>query len=221
MSIKRRELIEKVGSAGIVAVVRMDEPEKVKDTCMSILEGGVECLEITMTVPGAIDQIRQIHDDFGDRLVLGVGSVIDSETLKRAVDAGARYVVSPILKAELIATSHNLDVPIMPGAFTPTEIQEAHELGADVIKVFPAAFFGPKYIKAVKAPLPHLRLMPTGGVSSENAGDWIRAGSFALGVGSALVNPEAIADSRFEDIKKYAASLVEAVKRARQEMKKD
>jgi len=215
MNNNRQTVLEAVRSTGIVAVVRMEDSSKVLPCCEAILDGGIDCLEITMTVPGALEQIAAVSETFGESVTLGVGSVLDDETIKRSVDAGARYVVSPVYKPGMIKTCHSLDVPIMPGAFTPTEIQDAHENGADVIKVFPAAFFGPKYIKAVKAPLPHLRLMPTGGVSVDNADEWIKAGSFALGVGSSLVDKKAIAESRFSDITDYARALCEKIKAAR------
>ena len=215
MDSNRNSVVKRIENTGVVAVVRMDDSSKVLPCCEAILKGGIDCIEITMTVPDALEQISLIAKTFADSITLGVGSVLDDATIQAAVEAGARYVVSPVYKVDMIKTCHHLDVPIMPGAFSPSEIQDAHENGADVIKVFPAAFFGPKYIKAVKAPLPHLKLMPTGGVSVENADHWIKAGSFALGVGSSLVNKEAISQSRFSDITDYAKALREKVDAAR------
>jgi len=147
--------------------------------------------------------------------------VLDGETARRAIDAGARYVVSPILDAEVIATAHRYDVPALPGAFTPTEIQHAHTLGADVVKVFPASHVGTSYFRALCAPMPHLKLMPTGGVTLTNAGDWLRSGACAVGVGSALLDRQAIAEKNYHQITENARTLRDRLVEAREELASD
>ncbi|HIG73643.1 MAG TPA: bifunctional 4-hydroxy-2-oxoglutarate aldolase/2-dehydro-3-deoxy-phosphogluconate aldolase, partial [Bacteroidetes bacterium] len=137
----------------------------------ALREGGVVCVEVTMTVPNALEGIRAVSDELGDAVLVGAGSVIDGPTAQAAIDAGARYVVSPVFKREVIDAAHAMGAAAMPGCFTPTEILAAHEAGADVAKVFPAGSLGPGFIRGVLAPMPHLRLMPTGGVSLTNAGD--------------------------------------------------
>jgi 2-dehydro-3-deoxyphosphogluconate aldolase/(4S)-4-hydroxy-2-oxoglutarate aldolase len=164
-----------------------------------------------MTVPDALAQIRLVDKTFGSDLVLGVGSVLSADTARLAIDAGASYVVSPVFKPEIIAAAHARDVPALPGAFTPTEIQSAHEAGADVVKVFPADVLGMAFFKGVLAPMPHLRLMPTGGVSLTNAGDWFRAGACAVGVGSALLDKAAIAAGDWARLEENARTLMQSI----------
>ncbi len=176
-----------------VAVVRTDEPDKLVEVARALQAGGVVCFEVTMTVPNAIEGIRAVAEAMRGAVLVGAGSVTDAETAQAAVEAGARYVVSPVFKREVVDAAHALDAVAMPGCFTPTEIQAAHEAGADVVKVFPAGALGVGYLKSVLAPLPHLRLMPTGGVSIANAAEWLRAGAVAVGVGSDLVEADAVA----------------------------
>lgn len=171
-------------------------------------EGGIRVSEITMTVPNAISLIKKAVANSPDDAILGVGSVTNAEMTEKAVEAGAKFVVSPIMKKEIIDKANELDVPVMPGAFTPTEIQQAWDWGADIIKVFPANIVGMNFFKAVKAPLPHLKLMPTGGVSLTNGGEWIKAGACAVGVGSALLNKEAIKRGDFDTIRNNAQLLL-------------
>ena len=176
-----------------VAVVRTDEPEKLVEIAQALQVGGIVCIEVTMTVPNAIEGIRAVTRAMRGSVLVGAGSVTDADTTRAAIDAGARYVVSPVFKREVIDAAHLLDAAAMPGCFTPTEILRAHEAGADVVKVFPAGSLGPGFIKGVLAPLPFLKLMPTGGVSLDNATDWLRAGAVAVGAGSSLVDTQAIA----------------------------
>ncbi len=164
-----------------------------------------------MTTPDALKVIEGATDELGDDVLIGVGSVLDSETARLAILAGAKYVVSPILKREIIETAHRYDVPAIPGAFTPTEILQAHEQGADIVKVFPADVVGMAFFKAVKAPLPQVNLMPTGGVSLTNAGDWIKAGACAVGVGSALLDKKAIADENYPVLTENARILRKSI----------
>src|SRR5881392_1996103 len=182
----------------------MKDPAKLRAVVDAMAEGGVRALEVTMTVPRAVDMIRELAPTLPPGFLLGAGTVIDAATARAVIDAGASFVVSPVFRPDVVAACHERDVPAMPGCFTPTEILAAHECGADIIKVFPATALGPQYIKDVRAPLPQLKLMPTGGVTLDNAGDWIRAGAVAVGVGSALLDSAAIDSGRFEVIAQNA-----------------
>jgi len=161
----KQEIVEKLISNGAVAVVRMEDPKKLFKVVDALQSGGVSSIEITMTVPNAISMIEKICKEFGDSLLVGVGSVLNAGMAQEAIDAGAKYVVSPILKEEIIKKAQDNNKAVMPGCFTPTEINLAYELGADIIKVFPADVLGIEFFKGVKAPMPHLKLMPTGGVN--------------------------------------------------------
>jgi len=180
-----------------VAVIRLKDSTKLKKVIEAISLGGVTVAEITMTVPNAIELIKKITNEVSDEIIIGVGSVLDIQTAKDAIKAGAKYVVSPILKKEIIEVVHEYDAVSMPGCFTPTEIYSAYEFGADVIKVFPADTLGMQFFKGVLAPMPFLKLMPTGGVTLTNAGEWIKAGAVAVGVGTALLNKEAIENENY------------------------
>jgi 2-dehydro-3-deoxyphosphogluconate aldolase/(4S)-4-hydroxy-2-oxoglutarate aldolase len=205
--------------AGAAAVIRLDDARTLRHVIAALHAGGVIAIEITMTVPDALRLLRETADAIGtdlpDDVLLGVGSVLDADTVHAAVEAGAQFVVSPIFKPEIIEAAHAHDAPALPGAFTPTEVQTATEAGADVVKVFPASLLGMKFIKAVRAPMPHLKLMPTGGVTPENAGDWLRAGAVAVGVGSALVDKQAIAEARFDVLTEKARTLTASITAAR------
>lgn len=215
----REETVKRVIDGGAVAVIRLADPNKLIKVAEAIYKGGVSGIEITMTVPDAIRVIGEASREIGGYMNVGVGSVLNAETAQMAIDAGARYVVSPICKREIIETAHKNDIPAMPGAFTPTEIQAAHEAGADIVKVFPADVLGMVFFKGVLAPLPHLRLMPTGGVSLTNAGEWLKSGACAVGVGSALLDKKAIASEKYGVLTENAKKLMESIIRARQEMK--
>ncbi len=207
----RHEIVNRITSEGAVAVVRMADSEKLLRVAEALFRGGLSSLEITMTTPDALKVIEGATDELGDDVLIGVGSVLDSETARLAILAGAKYVVSPILKREIIETAHRYDVPAIPGAFTPTEILQAHEQGADIVKVFPADVVGMAFFKAVKAPLPQVNLMPTGGVSLTNAGDWIKAGACAVGVGSSLLDKKAIADENYPVLTENARILRKSI----------
>ncbi|MEO0558515.1 MAG: bifunctional 4-hydroxy-2-oxoglutarate aldolase/2-dehydro-3-deoxy-phosphogluconate aldolase [Bacteroidota bacterium] len=189
----RADVVLRIERERAVAVVRTNEPQKLIQITEALGVGGIVCIEVTMTVPNAIEGIRAVSEAMGEDVLVGAGSVTDAATTRAAIDAGARYVVSPVFKPEVIEAAHQLEAAAMPGCFTPTEILAAHEAGADVVKVFPAGVLGMGFIKGVLAPLPYLKLMPTGGVSLDNATDWLRAGAVAVGAGSALVDTAAIA----------------------------
>lgn len=184
----RARRVERLLDCGAFAVLRTDDPASLPPLAEALIEGGVFAVEVTMTVPDALSAVESVIETVGEGGIVGVGSVLDAKTVLRAVRAGAEFVVSPVFKREIVDTAHQHDVPAVPGALTPTEIQAAHEAGADLVKVFPASTVGREYVGAVKAPLPHLRLCPTGGVSLDGAGDWFRAGASMVGVGSALLD---------------------------------
>lgn len=211
----RLTVLQDVEASGIVAVIRMKDPAKLRGVVDALIEGGVRALEVTMTVPGAIGLIESLARDLPKGFHLGAGTVLDAETARQTILAGATFIVAPTLDLATIEMCHRYDVAAMPGAFTPTEILTAWQGGADIVKVFPATSLGPGFFKDVRAPLPQVRLMPTGGVSLTNAGEWIKAGAVAVGVGTALLDTAAIAEGRFDVIAHNARTLVEAVKAAR------
>ncbi len=210
----RPKAVERLCGKGIVAVVRARSSDQLIDVAKALLAGGVDCIEITMTTPSALEVIAACREAVGDALI-GVGSVLDAETAQAAIRAGARFVVSPIFHAGIIEAAHQADLPAVPGCFTPTEILHATNAGADMVKVFPAGFFGPKYFKAILAPMPHLKLTPTGGVNLETAADFIAAGACTLGVGSALVTKKALAEGNLAEIERLAGEYVRIVAEAR------
>jgi 2-dehydro-3-deoxyphosphogluconate aldolase/(4S)-4-hydroxy-2-oxoglutarate aldolase len=192
----RERITRAIEDCGVVAIIRLKDPGRLRSVVDALAEGGLRALEITMTVPRAIDLIAEIAPTLPSGFLLGAGTVLDVHTARRAIDAGAQFLVSPVFRAELIEAGHAQDVPVMPGCFTPTEILAAWDAGADVVKVFPATALGPGYLKDVRAPLPQVKLMPTGGVTVDNAGDWIRAGAVAVGVGSALLDGNVVDNAR-------------------------
>ncbi|ACY48049.1 bifunctional 4-hydroxy-2-oxoglutarate aldolase/2-dehydro-3-deoxy-phosphogluconate aldolase [Rhodothermus marinus] len=211
----RHEIVSELIRRGAVAVIRMSDPERLVRVVEAICEGGVTAIEITMSIPRAFQMIEEVARRLGDVALVGAGSVLDAETARLVIEAGARYVVSPVFKPEIIQTAHRYDVPALPGAFTPTEILAAHEAGADIVKVFPADVVGMAFFRAIKAPMPQLKLMPTGGVTLTNAGEWLRAGACAVGVGSALLDRAAIAEGRWEKLTENARTLMESIRQAR------
>lgn len=212
----RSEIIAALSDPGAIAIVRTQSAEAVKPLVEALMAGGLNAIEITMTVPGALEIIRETRKTFGENILLGAGTVLDVKTCKAVIEAGAEYIVTPITRTELVAAAHALDKPIALGAFTPTEAQTAHEAGADFVKIFPADGLGPNYIKNLKAPLPHLRIVPTGGVTVQNVGEWIRAGATAVGVGSALVSAQIVKDKNWPELTRLAAAMVKAAREARQ-----
>jgi 2-dehydro-3-deoxyphosphogluconate aldolase/(4S)-4-hydroxy-2-oxoglutarate aldolase len=194
----KEKILSEILDKKIIAVIRIKEEEKLKKVIEAIYEGGISVVEITMTVPNAIKLIEKISVAFENKITIGVGSVLDKSTAENAIKAGAKFVVSPIFKKEIIEITHKYNLPVMPGAFTPTEIQTAYEAGADIVKVFPADVVGMNFFKAILAPLPHLKLMPTGGVTLQNAGEWLNAGACAVGIGTALLDKKAIKNEQYD-----------------------
>jgi 2-dehydro-3-deoxyphosphogluconate aldolase / (4S)-4-hydroxy-2-oxoglutarate aldolase len=206
-----------IEQSGIVAVIRMKDPAKVQAVVDAIAAGGVRAIEVTMTVPGAVGLIASLAPRMPAGFLLGAGTVIDPDTARQVIDAGAQFIVSPIFRRSLIEACHERQVPVTPGCFTPTEILEAWDAGADIVKVFPATALGPGYIKDVRAPLPQVKLMPTGGVTVENAGEWIKAGAVAVGVGSALLDTKAIDTGDYGVLRAKAERIVANVRAAREQ----
>ena len=206
-----------IEQSGIVAVIRMKDPAKVQAVVDAIAAGGVRAIEVTMTVPGAVGLIASLAPKMPAGFLLGAGTVLDADTARQVIDAGAQFIVSPIFRRSLIEACHERGVPVTPGCFTPTEILEAWDAGADIVKVFPATALGPGYIKDVRAPLPQVKLMPTGGVTVENAGEWIKAGAVAVGVGSALLDTKAIDTGDYGVLRAKAERIVANVSAAREQ----
>lgn len=200
---------------GVVAIVRAQQSAQVVPLFESLIAGGVLATEITMTTPNALASIREACQKIGQRSLIGVGTVVTPQDCRAAIDAGAEFIVTPICRPELATIAHAAGRPIMMGAYTPTEAQTAHEAGADFIKIFPADTLGPNYIKALRAPLPHLRLVPTGGVDAKNVGEFLKAGCAAVGVGSSLVSAKILQDGDWPELTRRANELVSAARASR------
>jgi len=216
---KINETVAKVGELGVVLVVRAKGDENTMKGLQAMVDGGVKALEITFSVPNAPAVIRAVAERFGDRIILGAGTVLTPLEAAAAVESGASFLVAPNTNVEVIGMAKRLDVPVMPGAFTPTEVVAAWMAGADVVKIFPASVGGPDYLKALRAPLPHIPLMPTGGVDDKTAPAFIEAGAFALGAGSNLFNAKLLAAGDFKGLTEIAARFVAVVKAAREKGK--
>jgi 2-dehydro-3-deoxyphosphogluconate aldolase/(4S)-4-hydroxy-2-oxoglutarate aldolase len=206
--------VRRIEAEGVVAVVRLTDAALGAEVAQALIAGGVSAIEITMTVPRAVELIADLSRALPNALI-GAGTVTDPDTARAVIDAGAKFVVSPVFRPALVEACRERDVPVCPGCFSPTEILAAWELGADIVKVFPATSLGPAYIKDLRGPFPSIKVMPTGGVSRENAADWIRAGAVAIGAGSALVDAKAIAARQFDAITANAQAFVTAVQGAR------
>jgi len=200
---------------GVIAVLRTDSPEQLISTARALAEGGVRSVEVTMTTPGALDFVREAVKELKGKAIIGVGSVLDTQTARAAILAGAEFVVSPILDTDMILLVNRYGKVSIPGAFTPTEILKAWEAGADAVKIFPASVGGPAYLKAIKGPLPQVKLVPTGGVALENIGEFIKAGAEMIAAGGKLAPAKEIAAGKFDEITERARKFVEAVAEAR------
>jgi 2-dehydro-3-deoxyphosphogluconate aldolase / (4S)-4-hydroxy-2-oxoglutarate aldolase len=207
--------LERVHRSGIVAVIRAASGELLCDVANALVAGGVEVMEVTFTVPQAHKVLEQVAERLGDRILLGAGTVLDAETARLALLSGAEFIVSPTLSLDVIRLCRRYDKLVMPGAFSPTEVLTAWEAGADIVKIFPSDVTGPAYLKALAGPLPQIRLMPTGGVTLQSAPAFLRSGAFALGVGSSLVDPKAVAAGQLQPIEKLARQFVEVVRATR------
>lgn len=217
----REQNLQRVIDGGLVAVVRFAEPGPLVNVLKALADGGITVAEVTFTVPDALGVIREAKRQLGDRVLLGAGTVLDPETARVAILAGAEFLVSPAVNVDVIRMARRYDKLAMPGAFTPTEILTAWEAGADVVKVFPADVLGPAFFRAMRGPLPQVKLMPTGGVDLTTASEYLKAGAVCLGVGGQLVDAKLVAAANFDAIRDLAKQYVEAVRKARGEMNKN
>jgi 2-dehydro-3-deoxyphosphogluconate aldolase/(4S)-4-hydroxy-2-oxoglutarate aldolase len=204
--------LQRILDVGVIAIVRVASAEQAVDVCGAVARGGVKAIEVTMTVPGAIDAIKEFRKQSSEDILLGARTVLDPETARAVILAGADFIVSPNLNVDVIKMSHRYAKVVIPGTFTPTEILAAWDAGADIVKVFPAGVVGPQYLKDIKGPFPQIRLTPTGGVNLENTPDFIRAGAACVSVATALVDKKALAEKKFDVISEKARQFIEAVK---------
>jgi 2-dehydro-3-deoxyphosphogluconate aldolase/(4S)-4-hydroxy-2-oxoglutarate aldolase len=211
----REQILCDMENTGVVAVIRASDPTQLMDVVRALKAGGVTCTEVTMTTPDALSVIARAAKEFAGQCHIGVGTVLDPETARAAILAGAEFVVCPAFSAEVVTLCRRYSKAVIPGAFTPTEILTAWQAGADVVKIFPATKLGPDFIKDIKGPLPQVKLTPTGGVDLKNAGDWIKAGATCIGVGSSLVSKKDLEAKNWANIEKTAAAFIQAVKDAR------
>jgi len=215
----RRETIERIERLGLVPVVRAPSAAVALRAARAVFAGGIDVLEITMTVPDALDVLRQLASELKGRVILGAGTVLDADTARACIAAGAEFIVAPGLDLETVRVVHDLETPVLPGALTPTEILTAWKAGADMVKIFPcSAVGGAEYVRTLKAPLPQVKLLPTGGVDRHTAADYIRAGAAALGLGAALIDIKALQEQGDEALSDRARELVEIVRATRAEL---
>ncbi len=207
---KKDAVLAKIKAEKVIALIRADNPDGLLDCAKALADGGLTSIELTMTTPGAIRMLEKATTELPDFL-FGLGTVLDAETARAGILAGAKFIVTPALRPEVITLCRRYSIPVFSGAFTPTEIVQAWEAGADAAKVFPAEFFGPAYIKSVKAPLPQIELVPTGGVTPETVGEYIRVGAFATAAGSSLVEAKALKEKNWAAITARAKAFVAAV----------
>lgn len=216
---KKHEIIHDILECGVVAVIRAESKEQGKKIIEAVKEGGVKALEITLTVPGAIDIIKELVEEYKDQdVIIGAGTVLDPESARLCILAGAKYIVSPFFDLETVKMCNRYAVPVMPGVITPKEVVMALEAGVDICKVFPAEVVGPNIISAFKGPIPQGNYMPTGGVDLGNVKEWIKKGAVAVGVGSVLT--KGAKTGNYEEVRETARKFVDLVKEARQELKK-
>lgn len=210
-------LLKQIQDSGVVAVIRGVDPEHMVPITEALYEGGIRALEITVDTPKVLSLIEKVNDQLGEKAIVGAGTVLDSETARAAIMAGAKFIFSPTVNIDTIKVTKRYGVVSIPGALTPTEILTAYENGADMIKVFPANIFGPRYFKDIKGPLPHIPLMPTGGINLNNVQDYIQAGALAVGVGGSLISNQLdVSDKGLTDLSQKAKQFVEEVKKSRE-----
>ncbi len=214
----RLEALQKTLDTGIVSIIRAKSGEQLVEVAKALYEGGIDVIEVTFTVPGVLDIISAVKKELGDRILLGAGTVLDTESARAAILAGAEFIVTPTVKPEVIQLCNRYSKAVMPGAFTPTEILTAWEAGADFVKVFPADVGGPGYLKAVHGPLPQVRLLPTGGVDLNTLPAFVKAGASAVGLGSALVEKSAVESGDMDRIRSLAEQYVALLQKTRSEL---
>jgi 2-dehydro-3-deoxyphosphogluconate aldolase/(4S)-4-hydroxy-2-oxoglutarate aldolase len=213
---QKQDHLARVHSSGIIAVIRAASGELLADVAEALLAGGVEVMEVTFTVPRAHQVLERVAERLGDRILLGAGTVLDTETARLALLSGAEFIVSPTVNTDVIQLCRRYDKLVLPGALTPTEVLTAWEAGADIVKIFPSDLTGPAYLKALAGPLPQVRMMPTGGVNLQTAADFLKAGAFALGIGGSLVDPQAVAAGDLKKIETLARQYVDIVRQTRE-----
>lgn len=211
--------VERIEKSGIVGIIRAPDGAQLVEVAQALLAGGIDVLEVTFTVPRAHVVLEKVADALGDKILLGAGTVLDTETCRTAILAGAEFIVSPGTNVDVIQMCRRYSKPALPGALTPTEVIHAWQAGADFVKVFPCDVLGPSHLKALRGPLPQVKMIPTGGVTLETAADFLKAGAAALGIGSALVEPKAIAARDFKRIETLARQYVEIVREERMKAK--
>ena len=213
---EKRDIFNRMMSEGLIPVIRVSSAQEAVDVADAIKEGGVTLIEITMSVPGAIDTIKELTRKYKDEIIMGAGTILDPETARAVLLAGAQFIVTPTLNLDVIQLAHRYSAVVVPGAMTPTEILTAWNAGADMVKVFPAAQLGgPEYLKAIRGPLPQILLVPTGGVNLQNAGAFIKAGAAALGAGGELVDKKAVKEKKFNIITENTRAFLKVIKEAR------
>jgi len=211
----KTDILNRMLEPGVIAVIRADGSEQLEHVARALRDGGVTAMEVTMTTPNALDVIKNVSRALGDSILMGVGTVLDETTARLALLAGAQFVVTPVMRPDVIALCNRYSIPIVSGAYTPTEALTAHEAGADFIKIFPADGLGPGYVRALKAPLPQLQIIPTGGVDVETCGDFIRAGCAAVAAGGSLVSKDILKKDDWAALSDLSARFVAQVARAR------
>jgi 2-dehydro-3-deoxyphosphogluconate aldolase/(4S)-4-hydroxy-2-oxoglutarate aldolase len=214
----RSEIFEKILETGVVSIIRMKTSNHIMKVLESLQAGGINTWEITLNTPNALQSIETIASENGSSMI-GAGTVLDVAMAKRAINAGAKFLVTPVVNPDIIVAAHQHEVPVFMGAFSPTEIFTAHQYGADMVKLFPAGIHGLSYFRALQGPLQGIKLMPTGGVTPDNAGEWIHAGAHAVGIGSSLIQPEAVQSGNFSRITDLSKRLVENILSARSALK--
>jgi 2-dehydro-3-deoxyphosphogluconate aldolase/(4S)-4-hydroxy-2-oxoglutarate aldolase len=212
---KKLDIVHRLVDPGVIAILRADSAEKLPDAIHALVAGGIKAIEVTMTTPGALKLIAHVRATLGDKIVMGVGSVLDSETARQAMIEGAQFVVTPVVRPDVIEICNRYGIPIACGATTPTEALNVHELGSDFVKIFPADHFGISYIKTILAPLPMLQIIPTGGVTPQNVADFFAAGCAAVGAGSTLLSRDILESSDWMRLSARAAEFVAAAWKAR------
>lgn len=217
MRLEKLKNLQRLIDSGLVAVIRRPKTEQIRSIAAALVKGGVGALEITVDTPGVFRMIERIKEEFGEKVLVGAGTVLDAETAKTAIDAGSDFIFSPIVDEKTIEMTVRYGKISIPGVMTPTEIVKAYQAGADLLKIFPANSLGPNYIRELKGPLGHIPMMPTGGVSLDNVEQFIKNGAVAVGVGGTLLNKQAIAEERFEVLTETAQQFVKLIKKARGE----
>jgi len=213
---KREQITESLEESGIIAVIRLDDVARLEKIIQALSAGGIRALEITMTTPNAVDIIRSLARKLNKDFLLGAGTVLDTTSAEQVIDAGAQFVVSPVLNIDVIRKAHEFDKPCLPGSFTPTEILTAWQNGADIVKIFPATALGPRFFKDIHGPLPDIKMTPTGGVDLDNAAKFIEAGACCLGVGTSLLDKQMIANEDWPGLTALAKKFIAEVTKGRQ-----